>query len=303
MKKHAYLIMAHNEPALLKKLIKELDDSRADIYLHIDKKWKTAPVAELESICERSTLTIVNRTNVSWGGDTQIKCELLLLKAATKNKYQYYHLLSGVDFPLKTQDQINTFFDAANGAEFFKISDLNNENGLQTIEYRIMRYWFFQNKIGNYKSKGNRITIGRILYGIEKRLLTLQKMLVINRLRKYPHQIYKGSNWFSITDDLARYVLSKEKEIKKVFGYSKCADELFLQTIAKQSTMSSKIENNSLRMITWKSGSSSPETYTEKELELLYNSRQLFARKFSYELYPEVVDKLIEKLHNNMDRE
>ena len=36
--KHAYLVMAHNEPEILKVLLSMLDDERNDIYLHIDKK-------------------------------------------------------------------------------------------------------------------------------------------------------------------------------------------------------------------------------------------------------------------------
>ena len=37
MGRHAYLIMAYNNPEQLIKLIKLLDDSRNDIFVHIDK--------------------------------------------------------------------------------------------------------------------------------------------------------------------------------------------------------------------------------------------------------------------------
>ena len=36
-KKHAYLIMAHNNFYILEKLLHLLDDPRNDIYVHIDK--------------------------------------------------------------------------------------------------------------------------------------------------------------------------------------------------------------------------------------------------------------------------
>lgn len=36
--KHAYCIIAHNEPIILQKLIEAIDDDRNDIYLLIDKK-------------------------------------------------------------------------------------------------------------------------------------------------------------------------------------------------------------------------------------------------------------------------
>ena len=40
MNKHAYLIVAHNNFYILEKLIRLIDDTRNDIYLHIDKKTK-----------------------------------------------------------------------------------------------------------------------------------------------------------------------------------------------------------------------------------------------------------------------
>ena len=41
--RHAYLIMAHNEWELLNTLLSLIDDTRNDIFLHIDKKVKKMP--------------------------------------------------------------------------------------------------------------------------------------------------------------------------------------------------------------------------------------------------------------------
>lgn len=38
---------------------------------------------------------------INWGGHSQIKCVLIMLQEARKKEYDYYHLLSGVDIPLK----------------------------------------------------------------------------------------------------------------------------------------------------------------------------------------------------------
>ena len=54
MKKHAYLIMAHTQPELLKMLLKKLDDERNDIYLHIDSKAKEYPLDELAAVLKKS---------------------------------------------------------------------------------------------------------------------------------------------------------------------------------------------------------------------------------------------------------
>lgn len=41
--KHAYLIIAHNEFEILKRLIQALDDERNDIYIHFDRKLNHYP--------------------------------------------------------------------------------------------------------------------------------------------------------------------------------------------------------------------------------------------------------------------
>ena len=67
MKKHAYLIMAHTQPELLKCLLRLLDDERNDIYLHIDKKAEEYPLEEVASVLERSKCIFTERTDVKWG--------------------------------------------------------------------------------------------------------------------------------------------------------------------------------------------------------------------------------------------
>ena len=63
--KHAYLVMAHQRPDLLKKLLESLDDKRNDIYLHIDKKANEDMNPSLFSTNE-SSLFLTKRIRVNW---------------------------------------------------------------------------------------------------------------------------------------------------------------------------------------------------------------------------------------------
>ena len=113
MKKHAYLIMAHTQPELLKKLLQMLDNERNDIYLHIDSKAKDYPLDEVAAVLKKSKCIFTERTDVKWGSYSQINCEMVLLKEAVKTEHVYYHLLSGMDLPIKSQNEIfarNKFF-------------------------------------------------------------------------------------------------------------------------------------------------------------------------------------------------
>ena len=48
-KKHAYLIMAHNDFQILIEILKELDHERNDIFLHIDKKTLEFPEQKIKN--------------------------------------------------------------------------------------------------------------------------------------------------------------------------------------------------------------------------------------------------------------
>ena len=111
MNRHAYLIMAHSNPSQLIKLLTILDDDRNDIFLHIDAKANIDKNLFVD-IVKKSNLLIIESTSVFWAEYSQVEVELRLLEAATKeNHYQYYHLLSGLDLPIKTQDYIHSFFE------------------------------------------------------------------------------------------------------------------------------------------------------------------------------------------------
>ena len=89
MNRHAYLIIAHTQPELLKDLLSLLDDERNDIYVHIDSKSVDFPVEEIRNYTKRSGCYLTERTNVVWGTYSQIHCEMILLKEAVQRKYTY----------------------------------------------------------------------------------------------------------------------------------------------------------------------------------------------------------------------
>lgn len=287
MKKHAYLIMAHNQWELLNKLLYCIDDERNDIFLHIDRKVKFPSDKIYQPIA--SKVFYINRINVQWGADSQIRSELnLLKKALSTNQYDYYHLLSGVDLPLKSQDQIHYFFEKNHGKNYIKVDHKALESGY--AEERIKYFYFFQNIIG--RNKGYVYTM---LSRINRILLGLQKKLKINRLNKCPYKIYKGPQWFSITNEMARVLISKESSIKKYFFYSLGGDELFLQTVAMNSLLKDTVVDEDLRCIDWKRGD--PYIWKQGDFKYLMSQKnKLFARKFSNDIDKIVIENIVDTL-------
>lgn len=104
--RHAYLIIAHNEPELLATLVHMIDDERNDIYIHIDSKSDKNQFKDVKT--KHSDLLYVERIDVRWGDISQVKAELVLMEAAIRNKkYSFYHIISGVDLPINNQNYIH----------------------------------------------------------------------------------------------------------------------------------------------------------------------------------------------------
>jgi len=281
MKKHAYLIMAHTNFNQLQSLINTIDDSRNDIFIHIDKKC-TLDSSKLSS--KYSKLYFTKRNNVIWGGYSQIDTELVLLKKAfsVSPDYNRFHLLSGLDLPIKSQDYIHSFFEN-NNQEYIDY-DMND----QYFDDRCKYYYTFQDIVG----RDNRNALIKQLRRIQNLLVKLQTKFKI--IRHTNMTLYKGANWFSITNGMAKYILDNEKNIKKIFGMTLCCDELFLQTFAKISPFSNNINQINLRLIDWNRGK--PYTFKAEDYNELLNSDCLFARKFDETIDSKIIDLIIAKV-------
>lgn len=267
--KHAYMIIAHGDFDILKKTIQMLDDERNDIYIHIDKKTKNFDFDEIKRIPKKSNLTFTKRISVSWGGYSQIECEYILFKAATNNHhYDYYHLISGTDMPLASQNVIHDFFDAHHGQEF-----VGFQKDAQLDEYagRIKYYHFFQ----SWNRNGS-----KLCERLQRFSLKIQKKLHVNRIKHKKIQFKKGLNWFSATDSFMRYVLQNESQVRRMYKYGHCVDEIFIQTLLYNSQHYQNLYKGpfaSRRYTDWTRGC--PYTFTEEDFDLLVNSGCFWARK------------------------
>ncbi len=108
-------------------------------------------------------------------------------------------------------------------------------------------------------------------------------------------KIYWGANWFSITNNAAEYVVSQETKIISVFGrWTRCADELFLQTVLMNSQFKNMITGDNLRYVRF--NGSRPYTWQLKDENELFSSGKLFARKFNEKIDEEIINRIFERI-------
>lgn len=283
--KHAYLIEAHCNKEQLKILLDCLDYEKNDIYIHIDLRSKELKNFGKEIHLKKSKLFFVKSEKVRWGGFSQIQAELNLLeKAYSKNEYCRYHLISGVDMPLKSQNYIHDYFDK-DDTEYVQF---DYKDDVKEINKRVSKYHFLRDYIERNNKIGNLV---------EKISLKIQDILKINRCKKIKVELKKGSNWFSITDKAAKYILENKKWIKDNFKYTKCCDEIFLQTLIYNSPFKDKLyydeiekRNTCLRFVDWKRGN--PYIFKLEDFDELIKSHYIFARKFDEKIDNNIINKI-----------
>jgi len=302
MKRHAYLILAHACPGQLRILLELLDDPRNDLYVHLDAKAPFGPEA-LEACCRHAGVHFISpRLPVSWGGVSIMRATLALLKAAVPGHYDYYHLLSGQDLPIKSQDEIHAYFDARPGREFLSLWPDDPARARRFRYYAVFpegRGSFLLNLINN------------LVKGV---LIALH--LRINRQVDFR----MASQWFSISDGFAAYVLSREAWLEDVFRHTTTCDEVFIPTLLMASPFRDGLYDASvhleriqspdpehpgnLRLIDWTRGESvrHPWVFRAADWEMLQATPCFWARKFDERVDAEIIDRIYRQLKPSPDQ-
>lgn len=201
-------------------------------------------------------------------------------------------MLSGSDLPLASQDEIHQFFAEHQGAEFLTFSGVGNYD---KIYQRVKYDYHFPKLTARYTN--NRF-ITKCIQVFRKLDLNLQQKSGVDIWYKINGNLdlKYGSNWFSITEPFAKYIIQNKKWIEESFKKSYLCDELFIHTLIYHSPFYKNIYDKSLvhdfpeefqgnlRYINWWDGSPYTWDINKKEdceqLKIAAKRGHLFARKF-----------------------
>lgn len=268
--KHAFLVIAHNAPVLLERIISQIDGDNHYIYLNIDKK------ADLEAFSsvlskKRCNDIVLCRNEVNWGGFSQIACEVDLLKRAYEQhpEIDYYHLISGHDYLCTSMETFELFFSQNVGKSFmhFDSEEEVKEWRKQKYRDRVMPYHF------------NDWNAPFFIKAISSKILGVVKP------RKPISNIRAGWNWFSWHRSLVQWVLNylfNNPDYLLRFHYTSCCDEVVFQTLLYPYLAELNIVNNSLRYIDWhpkREAKTLSLVLNESDFDSIVDSKCLFCRK------------------------
>lgn len=266
--KHAWLIIAHNEFGILQLLVSSLDSVNCDFYIHIDRKVKQLPEIKAEF---SKIIFITERLDVRWGSFSQIQCELLLFESSfTNGPYDYYHIISGTTLPLKSLNQIDDYFETKKGSNIF--DRVRKEQPYQE-KLKVHRYNCF---LRNYSF--GPVIVRKVSQFLWKSLIAIQRVCHIETNRG--KDLYKASNWVSLTHEAVQYLISNEYWIEKTFRYSFCGDEYFVPSTLMNSYLKETILSDG-HYLFHDISRSNAAVYMLSDLTKLSESGCLFARKFT----------------------
>ncbi|GGM51716.1 beta-1,6-N-acetylglucosaminyltransferase [Porphyromonas pasteri] len=272
--KHAYLILAHNEPELLSLLVERLDDVRNDIYIHFDRKLSILPDIKTQ---HAGLYILKDRVDVRWADVSMLEAEYKLFHAVVDSgsQYSHHHLISGVDLPLKNQDYIHSFFAQHQGKEFVGL----HQRPMNSHADRALHYWHPFTR--SFRGSGCVFAIKRIL-----RYLVIQTQVLLGIRRNTTIPFHKGGQWVSITHELIDYLLEQEDRAFTIFSRTFGADEYFVPTLIWDTPFMERLfdatdeSRGAMRYIGWRADGQLID-FTSQDLPALQQTEYLFARKFN----------------------
>lgn len=270
--KVCYLILAHNNFKHLDRLIDALQGSDNSFYVHIDKKSETLYIPLYNNV-----VLVPERVDINWGGFSMVEASLALMKYgfSQSNDADYYILISGVDYPIRSKEFLNNLLEK--GKEYIDIAAV-------PIPYKPIdryQYYYFDYNRRNLK-----------FYNPKFLIEVLLKKLKIRR--KAPFKLYAGTQWFALTKACVQHVLRTVEEDDRYihfFKHTLVPDEAFFQTVIGNSPFLSNV-GSSLTYTDWEVPVP-PAIITDRHVDFLKNHIEFndeygqrfpyFARKFDEE--------------------
>lgn len=274
--KIAYLILAHDQPAQLAKLITLLlkNESEDCVFLHWDQRSRFNIGAYLE---QQLAADMLSRTflhsvvQVKWGMWSIVEATLCCIAhlLACERTFDYVILMSGHDYPIKPVATLKNFLSSHNGMEFIECVDADERRwvigGIYKERYLYRHYFSYRTPTLQFRFA-----------------LWLQQRLGLKR--KFPAGFapHFGSQWWALTIDTIKKIdgLSRQPAIRNFFKYTCIPDELFFQSLVAGLVPHRNIYGSNLTFYKF-TPSGKPYVFYNDHFDFLTSQHYFFARKLS----------------------
>ena len=296
----AYIISAYKLPILLIRLVHRLHTPTSIFIIHVDRRTDNNQYREIVSgLGHLGNVIFLKRHNCHWGDFGHVRATLKGLGYLSDHKinFDYVCLLTGQDYPIKSNAYIEAFLQCSSGKEFVSYYPFPNPSwtatggGLRRIEqwhFRFLTDWPFRFLDPFVHLPSRREFRSKIKSAIYSSI----NMMFSKRTLPGNMRPFGGPGYWCITRECAEFVntfVNANPKFVKFFKYVDIPDEVFFHTIILNSTFAQNVINDDLRCIDI-SGRYGPRIWQKRDLEMLTQSKGLIARKFDTAVDSEILD-------------
>jgi hypothetical protein len=269
----AYIISAYRRPALVLRLVRRLDHEGTTFMIHVDSRSEPGVFQTIrDALAASPNVHLLERHPCRWGDFGHVRASLKGIARLLDSDIPFDRavLLTGQDYPIKTNEYIHAFFARNRGTSFMVHFPLPTSEwtggGMERLERWHVRFR------GRHR--------------------------VIPLRRKVPGGLrpFGGSSYWCLTREAVEHVhgfVLANRRFVRFFEHVDVPDELFFQTILMNSPLASTIVNDDLRFIEWKDpDAGSPSVLRTDDLPALARSDRLYARKFDEDVDVEILDRI-----------
>lgn len=272
----AYVVSAYKNPEHLARLVHRLHTGPETTFVvHVDRKTDAGVFAAMrEGLSGLDGVSFVPRHDCHWGGFGHVEASLKGIREVLRSGVDpdYVVLLSGQDYPIKSNRYIREFLEQGDGRSFFLHFRLPTENWAHGGLDRYRRWHWRRRKIHLW--------------------LPLRRSLPLGL------QPWGGSAYWIVSRSALRTIadfVEANPSYVRFFRHVDIPDELFFQTLLLNSAEADRCVDFRLHHTEW-SRMPAPAILTTDDFPQLAASACLFARKFDAAVDASVLDLIDERL-------
>lgn len=293
--KIAYIILAHKLPEQVVRLVKKLNTSDATFFIHVDKKTPASSYREMtEALASFENVHFLKRYAIYYGDYNHVRATLEGIRRLVELciPFDYVVLITGQDYPIKSNRQIETFLHDSGQKSFMEYFSLPDERwgdengGLDRINYWHLHWRGWELPL--MKRARSLLPMPEQIWSVLARLLPFQFRPPVNL------KWFGGSSYWCLTRDCIEYVdelTKRNKRLVKFFEHIGIPGEIFFQTVLLNSPFKDQVVNDSLRYIVWPNARH-PAILGKQHFDLFIGTNNLFARKFDITVDETVLDMI-----------
>jgi hypothetical protein len=288
VQKVGFVVLAHQLPEQLERLLDALESPVSRFYLHIDRRASAVVYSDVQKrLRQRTDVTFMRRRKTEWGSFGLVLVILEGIRIARQDGAETVVVLTGQDYPIKPRHQVLAFLAEHRDKSFVEHNALPRPDwpapgGTERLIVRGFRFlgreWLWKN-------------YGRWTQRLPERSVDLS-----------PRHPFHGSQICTLNAQACDYLLEhllNDRRLQRQFRVVEIPDEMAIPTVLANSDLRDSLVNDNLCFADWSAKEPHPEVLTPAHMDALRSTSALFARKFNVREHPTTLDLVDRNLRDD----